>query len=100
MTYTWRVMTDDQFRNSGEEPAASQERTGLKPGPIIGLGVLALFLVFIFQNGEDSDIHFLWFDLALPFWVFAVAIFALGIMFGWFARWRQGRDKKAANSAD
>ena len=93
-------MTDDQFRDNGEEPAASQERTGLRLGPIFGLGVLALFLVFIFQNGDESDIHFLWFDLALPIWVLVIVIFALGIMFGWFAKWRQGRDKQAANSGD
>lgn len=74
--------------------ASAPSRRRLSPRLVaaVVLGVLAL--VFIFQNTGSGHVNFLFWDIALPAWVWLLVIFLIGVvvgsMFPWFRR--KGRD--------
>jgi uncharacterized integral membrane protein len=58
---------------------------------IAGLIVIAA-LLFIFQNTQTGDFHFLFFDFKAPKWLWLSAIFAAGFLAGWlFSRHRASK---------
>lgn len=61
------------------------------PRLIIGVVSPALLLAFVVQNSAQSEIGFLWFNVAAAVWTFFIIIFALGWISGWFS---YGRSKK------
>lgn len=58
------------------------------PRLLIGLGAVALFLIFVFQNSAKGEIGLLWFNATAPIWAFFIIVFALGWTAGWFSHRR------------
>ena len=81
------------------EPAPSnveQGKSGLSPTLIafIVLGVIAL--VFVLQNGDDTQTNFLMLDFSAPLWLLLAITIAVGIVLDrLFALWwkRRRRDR-------
>jgi uncharacterized integral membrane protein len=72
-------MTDDR-------PGDPTPPTSLfTPRVIIGLGAVALFLIFVFQNSAQAELGLLWFNTTAPVWAFFTIMFALGWVAGWFS---------------
>lgn len=82
-------MTNEGYRDRAREIDSDPDRRPVRPGLIIGLVALVLFLVFIFQNTEETTVTFLWMELTLAEWIYFVVIFLLGAIVGWVGRWRQ-----------
>lgn len=65
-------------------------------GLAVGAAVTVAIGVFIFQNGESTDLQFLWADFNIPLWVGLLASFAAGCLaaplFAW--SWRRHRRLK------
>lgn len=56
-------------------------RRGL--GRLIVLAVIAVVvLLFILQNGADTQLNFLWFDFTWPAWLVLILTLVLGVIAG------------------
>jgi len=86
-------VTDDQIRDiAAKEPSESS----LSIGRVIALVGLALFVAFIIQNTQDSDVRFLWMDIQLPVWMVAVLIFVIGALVGYYSKVRKVKAQRKA----
>lgn len=68
---------------------ASERSIGPKQIAIGVLGILAV--VFIFQNTGKGKVHFLWFDITAPAWLWLIVVFLIGGAVGWIIRVRRDR---------
>jgi uncharacterized integral membrane protein len=66
-------------------------------GWLIGGGVLlALLLVFIFQNTADTEFKFLFWSFTLPLWLVLLITALVAFVIGQFAlMWRRHKRRKA-----
>jgi uncharacterized integral membrane protein len=76
---------------------SNQSAAPAKEGPprklIIG-GILAVLgLIFIFQNTTRGQVHFLFWDVTAPAWVWLVLLFALGMVVGSLFPWGRRKPK-------
>lgn len=58
----------------------------MKPKLIVGLLLLVLVTVFMLQNTEVVTINFLFWDFALSRSLMILAVFAAGLVAGWFLK--------------
>jgi uncharacterized integral membrane protein len=67
---------------------------GVGLGAIVG-GVAALLaLIFIVQNTESGTVQFLFWDFTLATWVWALLLFILGGVSGYFFHWQRRRARR------
>jgi uncharacterized integral membrane protein len=53
-------------------------------------------LLFIFQNTNTGDFHFLWFDFKAPVWFWMLVVFGAGIATGLLVAGRRAKQKTSA----
>lgn len=73
------------------ERRSDGEGRGLDPKLIAGLVLLAVLLVFVFQNTDSSTIHFLVFDFEAPLWIMLGLTALVGVVIGYLAGRRRYR---------
>ena len=71
-----------------------QSKDGVRFGTIVGIGAAILALIFIVQNRGSGTVEFLFWDLTMPTWVWALALFLLGGVSGYFFHWRVRRARR------
>lgn len=86
-------MTDDPIRSIDEQ---TPRESSLNFGRVVALVGLILFLVFIIQNTQDSNMNLLWMTVSLPVWLVAVIVFVIGTLVGYYGKSRQIRAKRKA----
>ena len=78
--------------------AESDERTEsrFRPSPkAVGALVLAvLALVFVFQNTAERRVHFWFWHVSMPMWVWFLALLAAGVVIGSLFPWLRPRGRK------
>lgn len=62
---------------------------------ILALVLLALALVFAFQNTRTGDVHFLWWTLSMPAWIWFIIILVIGVIIGSLFPWFRPKRKVA-----
>jgi uncharacterized integral membrane protein len=67
-----------------EQPQVQMQRAPKKGrGRLIVVGVIAvLVLIFILQNGADTQLNYLWFDFTWPAWLLIVLSLIVGVIAG------------------
>jgi uncharacterized integral membrane protein len=67
-----------------EQPQVQMQRPQRKArGRLIVVGVIAVVvLVFILQNGADTQMNFLWFDFTWPAWLVIILSLVIGVIAG------------------
>lgn len=70
-------------------------RFPLTPKAILGIVIAVLALVFVFQNTKRGHVHFLFWSISMPGWIWLLVVFAAGVVVGSMFPWlRRGRRKK------
>ncbi|MEN8114289.1 MAG: LapA family protein [Actinomycetota bacterium] len=81
---------------TGKDPKnvhQSNDKVGI--GLIISAVVIVVILLFIIQNRDPVPFEFLFIDITMPAWLFAIVFVALGIVLGWVWRWMSRRRAKS-----
>jgi uncharacterized integral membrane protein len=61
---------------------------------VIGAAVVAvLALIFVFQNTDKGRVHFLFWTISMPAWIWLLIIFAAGVVVGSLFPWLRRRKK-------
>ena len=84
------------------EPAPVQVPTsrGINLKQIIGAVIVVLALIFVFQNTRKGSIHFLFWKMSMPTWIWLLIVFVAGIVVGLLLpRMRAHSKKKEAKRA-
>ena len=71
-----------------------QAKEGIGFGTILGIGAAVLALIFIVQNTGSGTVEFLFWDVTMPTWVWALGLFLLGGVSGYFFHWRRRRARR------
>jgi uncharacterized integral membrane protein len=74
----------------------SQTTTGtrsISPKLIVAGVVAVLALIFVFQNTGSRRIHFLFWSLSMPQWIWLLVIFVAGAVVGSIFPWLRPRKK-------
>jgi uncharacterized integral membrane protein len=87
-------MTDDEREIRDIREMLEPEEQGVSAGAVFALLGLILLGIFIAQNMDTLEVHYLWFSFDSPLWLMAVAGFVLGIMVGWFLKARRVRVRR------
>ena len=66
-----------------QQGEAQQARRRLGGGAIASLSGLAVLLIFIIQNREDVQFHFLFLNFIWPLWLYTIVIALFGALV-WF----------------
>ena len=69
-------------------------RDGIGFGTIIGGGAALLALIFVVQNTGSGTVQFLFWDFTMATWVWALLLFLLGAVSGYFFSWRRRRARR------
>jgi uncharacterized integral membrane protein len=68
-------------------------------GAIASLTGVGVLLIFIFQNTDDVQFHFLFFDFTWPIWLYTIVVALFGAMvwfgFGVIRRHRRRKERRA-----
>jgi uncharacterized integral membrane protein len=67
---------------------------GIGFGTIIGGGAALLALIFVVQNTGSGTVQFLFWDFTMATWVWALLLFLLGAVSGYFFSWRRRRARR------
>ncbi len=82
----------------GKDWVERREGPSLK---LIAAGVLVLVvLFFVLQNGERTQIQFLFFDGMYPLWILLVVVAVLGFLAGWLVAAARGRRRLERRAKD
>jgi uncharacterized integral membrane protein len=68
-----------------------ERREGPSPKMIVAGVLIVLIVVFVLQNGDRTQIQFLFFDGQYPLWTLLVVGAALGFIAGWLVSAARGR---------
>ncbi len=72
----------------------NEAERGVGLGAVVG-GVSALVaLIFIVQNTESGTVEFLFWDFTMATWVWALVLFVLGGVSGYFFHWQRRRARR------
>lgn len=66
--------------------SASQGRT-VRVRTIVAAILALLALVFVFQNTSSRRVHFLFWSMSLPTWIWLLVIFVVGVVAGSLFPW-------------
>jgi uncharacterized integral membrane protein len=72
----------------------AKAKGGIGFGTIIGGGAALLGLIFIVQNTGSGTVQFLFWDFTMATWVWALLLFLLGGVSGYFFSWRRRRARR------
>jgi uncharacterized integral membrane protein len=72
----------------------AEAKSGLGLGTIIGGVAAVLALIFIVQNTGSGTVSFLAWDFTMATWVWALLLFVLGGVSGYFFGWRRRRARR------
>ena len=67
---------------------------GIGFGSIIAGGSALVALIFIVQNTASGTVQFLFWDITMATWVWALVLFLLGGVSGYFFHWRRRRARR------
>jgi uncharacterized integral membrane protein len=89
-------MTETPETSSGPDRPSLNRRGRIHPGMVVAGVVLVALLLFVAQNGDDTRVHWLFFDGRTSLWLVivlsAVAGAVLGLAGQWMLRRRARRD--------
>lgn len=89
------------YRGIDREPNPADAGDARPPLKLIALVLLVAGLaVFVFQNGDDVQVHFLWMDVSWPVSVLIGISVALGIAIDRLASWLWRRAQHRKQLAD
>lgn len=87
-----REEVEELVQNAKKLTRDSTFRTGLAVGALVTVAIA----IFIFQNGDRTDLEYLWLDFNMQLWIGLLASFIAGALaaplFGW--SWRRHRRLK------
>jgi uncharacterized integral membrane protein len=69
-----------------DRPAHTRKRS-VSPKLITALVLGALALIFVLENTHKRTVHFLFWHLTMPTWIWAVMVFAAGVIIGSLFPW-------------
>ena len=69
-------------------------RDGIGFGTIIGGGAALLALIFVVQNTGSGTVQILFWEFTMATWVWALLLFLLGAVSGYFFSWRRRRARR------
>ena len=73
---------------------SGQSRDGIGFGTVVGVGAAILALIFSVQNTGSGTVEVLFWDFTMPTWVWALLLFLLGGVSGYFFHWRRRRARR------
>jgi uncharacterized integral membrane protein len=80
-----------------QEPSPQTESTKVQGKRLVGLGIVVLALIFVFQNTESGQVQLYFWEIEAPTWVWLISLFGGGVivgsMFPWFGR-RKAKTKQ------
>ena len=95
MARSMRLSRDDAEELVASAQTLAKDRN-FRLGLTLGAVVTVLIGIFIFQNGDDTDLEYLWLDFNVPLWIGLGASFVAGAIaapvFAW--SWRRHRKHK------
>jgi uncharacterized integral membrane protein len=95
LSRSYRVKETTGRRNVTNEKAASQGgKSGVGVGTIIGGITAVIALIFILQNTGSQEMEFLAWSINLPMWLWALILFGLGGVSGYFFHWQRVRARR------
>ena len=77
-----------------EAQAPRAQGRSVSPKLILGLILVVLVLVFIFQNTAKSKVDIYFWDATAPRWVWMVVLFVAGLLVGSIFPWLRRRDHR------
>jgi uncharacterized integral membrane protein len=72
------------------------EENGIGTGAIVGAVAAVIALIFILQNTGSGDVRFLAWSFTFPIWLWALILFILGGVSGYFLHWQRARVRRTA----
>jgi len=83
------------------EPTPVPTSKGISPKQIIGVVIGVLAVIFVFQNTKKGSIHFLFWTMTMPGWVWLLLVFVAGVAVGLLLpRMRASARKKRDKARD
>ena len=78
------------------QPSRMSERLReLEPKHLGGVLALVIFLIFIFQNTDDTQVEFLWLDVAMPLFLLLLLTSVLASLVGFLIQ-RASRKRRSS----
>lgn len=87
----------DPFATPGPMPPVKR-RWRPSPKLVAGLVLLALAVVFVFQNTGRGRVSFLFWHLTMPAWIWLLSIFIVGVVVGSVFPWLRRSKRRGAKS--
>ncbi len=73
---------------------SAESKGGIGFGTIVGGGAALLALIFIVQNTGSGTVQFLFWDFTMATWVWALLLFLLGGVSGYYLHWHRRRTRR------
>jgi uncharacterized integral membrane protein len=70
------------------------DKKGVSAGAIIGGIAAVIALIFILQNTGSGEVQFLAWSFTFPIWLWALILFLLGVVSGYFFHWQRVRARR------
>ena len=80
-------MTDNTPQDQGK-------KSSIGAGTIIGGVAAVIALIFILQNTGSGEVQFLAWSFTFPIWLWALILFLLGGVSGYFFHWQRIRARR------
>jgi uncharacterized integral membrane protein len=78
-----------------------RDRSGRPPWKLIGLLVVVVILAtFFLQNGQRSEVQFLWLDVSWPLWTIIAISVGIGVILDRLATWQWRRARARRRAVD
>ena len=78
------------------QPSRMSERLReFEPKHLGGVLALVIFLIFIFQNTDDTQVEFLWLDIAMPLFLLLLLTSVLACLVGFLIQ-RASRKRRSS----
>lgn len=72
----------------------AESNGGIGIGAVLGGGATLLALIFIVQNTGSGTVQFLFWDFTMATWVWALLLFLLGGVSGYYFHWTRARARR------
>ena len=71
-----------------------KSKNGIDFGTVVGAGAAILAFIFVVQNTGSGTVQLLFWDITMPTWLWALLLFLLGGVSGYFFHWRRRRARR------